>query len=36
MDLRGPLPGYIAVNFGLRPFALPYTQDHEDMELDLV
>ena len=33
MDLRGPLPEDIAVTFGLRPCALPYTRDHEDMEL---
>ena len=33
MDPLGPLPEDIAVNFGLRPCALPYTQDHERMEL---
>ena len=33
MDLRGPLLEDIAIKFGLRPCALPYTRDHEHMEL---
>ena len=33
LRLRGPLPEDIAVNFGLRPFALPYIRDREHMEL---
>ena len=33
MDLLRPLPEDIAVNFGLRPRALPYTWDHVQMEL---
>ena len=33
MDLRGPLLEDIAVNFGLRPPAVPYTRDHAQMQL---
>ena len=33
MDLRGPLPEYIAVNFGLKPCEITYTRDHEHMGL---
>ena len=33
VDLCGTLPEDIAVNFGVRPFALPYTRDHEHIEL---
>ena len=32
MDLRGPLPEDIVVDFGLGPFALPYTRYHGHME----
>ena len=33
MDLRRDLPDDIEVNVGLRTFALPFTGDHEHMEL---
>ena len=36
MDLRGTLPEDIAVTFGLRPFALPYTRDHKHMGIEKV
>ena len=36
MGLRGPLPKDIAANFGLRPFALPYTRDHQHVDLEKV
>ena len=32
MDLLEPLPEDIAGILGLRPFALPYTLDREDIE----
>ena len=32
MDLHGPPPRDIVVDFGLRPCALPYTPDHKHME----
>ena len=34
MDLLGQLPEDIALNFGLRPCALPYTRDNEHLELE--
>ena len=33
MCLRGPLPEDIAAIFGLTPCVLPYTLDHEHIEL---
>ena len=36
MDPCRLLPEDVAVNFGLRPFALPYTWDHEHKELSKV
>ena len=36
MDLHGPLPEDIAVDFGLGPCALPYTRNNEHMELEKV
>lgn len=35
-DLRGPPQEDIAINFGMRPCALPYTWDGEHMELEKV
>ena len=36
MDLNASLSEDVSVNFGLRPCALPYTRDHEHMELEKV
>ena len=36
MDLFGTLPEGIAVNFRLIPCSIPYTRDHEHMELEKV
>ena len=34
IDLLGPIPEDIEVNFGLGPCARPHTLDHENMELE--